>query len=127
MPDLVSKRADRRTITPEEAPDKATIITIGFERGDPISINGTAYGPAALLGELNRIGAENGVGGLDLVENRFVGMKSRGYYETPGGTILWQAHRAIASITLDRGVLLYSCYASDEHTALHLSSFLCLS
>ncbi|MFN8958810.1 MAG: argininosuccinate synthase, partial [Hyphomonadaceae bacterium] len=105
VPDLVSKRSDRRTITPEEAPDKATLITIGFERGDPISINGQAYGPAALLSELNRIGAENGVGGLDLVENRFVGMKSRGYYETPGGTILWQAHRAMESITLDRGAM----------------------
>ncbi|WP_395778666.1 argininosuccinate synthase [Aquidulcibacter sp.] len=105
VPDLVSKRADRRTITPEEAPDKATLITIGFERGDPNSINGKAYGPAALLAELNRIGAENGVGGLDLVENRFVGMKSRGYYETPGGTILWQAHRAMESITLDRGAM----------------------
>jgi argininosuccinate synthase len=105
VPDLVSKRVDRRTITPEEAPDKATLITIGFERGDPNSINGKAFGPAALLAELNRIGAENGVGGLDLVENRFVGMKSRGYYETPGGTILWQAHRAMESITLDRGAM----------------------
>ena len=78
VPDIVSKRADRRTITPEEAPDQATIITMGFERGDPVSINGKALGPADLLTELNRIGSLNGVGGLDLVENRFVGMKSRG-------------------------------------------------
>ena len=105
VPDIVSKRADRRTITPEEAPDVATIIKVGFERGDAVSINGKSLGPAALLTELNRIGAANGVGGLDLVENRFVGMKSRGYYETPGGTILWQAHRAIESITLDRGAM----------------------
>ena len=105
VPDIVSKRADRRTITPEEAPDVATIITMGFERGDPVSINGKALGPADLLTELNRIGSINGVGGLDLVENRFVGMKSRGYYETPGGTMLLTAHRAMESITLDRGAL----------------------
>jgi argininosuccinate synthase len=105
VPDLVAKRADRRTITPEEAPDSPTLIKIGFERGDPVSINGKAYGPADLLTELNHIGKVNGVGGLDLVENRFVGMKSRGYYETPGGTILLTAHRAIESITLDRGAL----------------------
>jgi argininosuccinate synthase len=105
VPDLVSKRADRRTITPEEAPDKATIIEIGFERGDAISIDGKKLSPAQLLTELNRLGKENGIGGLDLVENRYVGMKSRGYYETPGGTILWNAHRAIESITLDRGAM----------------------
>jgi argininosuccinate synthase len=105
VPDAVSKRADRRTITPEEAPDVATHITIGFERGDPVSINGKALGPADLLTALNQIGKANGVGGLDLVENRFVGMKSRGYYETPGGTILLTAHRAMESITLDRGAM----------------------
>jgi argininosuccinate synthase len=105
VPDLVAKRSDRRTITPEEAPDTPTIIKIGFERGDPVSINGVTYGPADLLTQLNRIGSINGVGGLDLVENRFVGMKSRGYYETPGGTILLTAHRGIESITLDRGAL----------------------
>jgi argininosuccinate synthase len=105
VPDIVSKRDDRRTITPEEAPDHATIIKVGFERGDPVSINGVVYGPADLLTELNRIGKINGVGGLDLVENRFVGMKSRGYYETPGGTIMLTAHRAMESITLDRGAL----------------------
>jgi argininosuccinate synthase len=105
VPDIVSKRADRRTITPEEAPDQAEIITVGFIRGDAASVNGQALGPAALLTELNRLGAKHGIGGLDLVENRYVGMKSRGYYETPGGTILWQAHRAIESLTLDRGAM----------------------
>ncbi|EJF90988.1 argininosuccinate synthase [Bartonella tamiae] len=92
-----------RTVSPEAAPDKATIITIGFKKGDPISINGQALSPAKLLKTLNDLGRDNGIGRLDLVENRFVGMKSRGIYETPGGTILLQAHRAIESITLDRG------------------------
>ena len=92
----------QRTIRPEDAPDRATVVTIGFERGDPVSIDGAALGPAALLTRLNELGHDNGVGRLDLVENRFVGMKSRGVYETPGGTILLAAHRAIESITLDR-------------------------
>ena len=92
----------QRTIRPEDAPDRATVITIGFERGDPVSIDGAVLGPAALLTRLNELGHDNGVGRLDLVENRFVGMKSRGVYETPGGTILLAAHRAIESITLDR-------------------------
>ena len=105
VPDIVAKRADRRTVTPEEAPDKATVITVGFERGDAVSIDGKKLSPATLLTELNRIGGANGVGGLDLVENRYVGMKSRGYYETPGGTILWHAHRGIEQITLDRGAM----------------------
>ncbi len=105
VPDIVKKRADRRTITPEEAPDKATVITVGFERGDACAIDGVKMSPATLLTKLNTIGGANGVGGLDLVENRYVGMKSRGFYETPGGTILWQAHRAIESLTLDRGAM----------------------
>ncbi len=105
VPDIVKKRPDRRTITPEEAPDKPTVITVGFERGDACSIDGLKMSPATLLKKLNDIGGANGVGGLDLVENRYVGMKSRGYYETPGGTILWQAHRAIESVTLDRGAM----------------------
>ena len=92
-----------RTISPETAPDKATIIKIGFEKGDAVSINGERLSPATLLAKLNDYGRDNGIGRLDLVENRFVGMKSRGVYETPGGTILLQAHRAIESITLDRG------------------------
>ncbi len=93
----------QRTISPEAAPDKPTEITIGFEKGDPVSIDGENLGPAALLAKLNDLGRDNGIGRLDLVENRFVGMKSRGVYETPGGTILLVAHRAIESITLDRG------------------------
>ena len=93
----------QRTISPEEAPDKATYITIGFERGDAVSIDGQALSPATLLTRLNELGRANGIGRLDLVENRFVGMKSRGVYETPGGTILHAAHRGIESITLDRG------------------------
>ncbi len=105
VPDIVSKRADRRTITPEEAPDQAEMVEIGFERGDAASINGVALSPATILTKLNEMGGRHGIGGLDLVENRFVGMKSRGYYETPGGTILWHAHRAIESITLDRGAM----------------------
>ena len=91
-----------RTIGPEEAPDRATIISVGFERGDPVSIDGEALSPATLLTRLNALGRENGIGRLDLVENRFVGMKSRGIYETPGGTILYLAHRGMEQITLDR-------------------------
>ncbi len=93
----------QRTISPEEAPDKATTISIGFEKGDAVSIDGKKLSPAALLAKLNDLGRDNGIGRVDLVENRFVGMKSRGVYETPGGTILWHAHRGIESITLDRG------------------------
>ncbi|GAM97135.1 argininosuccinate synthase [alpha proteobacterium U9-1i] len=104
-PDIVTKRADRRTITPEEAPDQAEVVSISFERGDPVAVNGKKLKAHELLAELNRLGAKHGVGGLDLVENRYVGMKSRGFYETPGGTILWYAHRAIESITLDRGAM----------------------
>ena len=99
VPDYVYSR----TLSPEEAPDQPTLITIGFERGDAVSIDGEALSPANLLAKLNELGRANGIGRLDLVENRFVGMKSRGMYETPGGTILLPAHRAIESITLDRG------------------------
>ena len=93
----------QRTISPMDAPDKATDITIGFIKGDAVSIDGETLSPATLLARLNNLGRDNGIGRLDLVENRFVGMKSRGVYETPGGTILLAAHRAIESITLDRG------------------------
>jgi argininosuccinate synthase len=92
----------QRTISPEAAPDRAIVISVDFERGDPVAIDGIALSPAALLTRLNALGRENGIGRLDLVENRFVGMKSRGIYETPGGTILLAAHRAMESITLDR-------------------------
>ena len=92
----------QRTIRPEDAPDAATVISIDFEHGDPVAIDGVKLSPAALLARLNELGNANGIGRLDLVENRFVGMKSRGVYETPGGSILLPAHRAIESITLDR-------------------------
>src|SRR5471032_19489 len=92
-----------RTIAPEDAPDRATYVEIGFEKGDAVSIDGEKLSPASLLTKLNALGKANGIGRLDLVENRFVGMKSRGVYETPGGTILLAAHRGIESITLDRG------------------------
>jgi argininosuccinate synthase len=94
-----------RTISPEDAPDKATIITIDYERGDPVAIDGERLSPASLLTRLNQLGHDNGIGRLDLVENRFVGMKSRGVYETPGGTIMLAAHRGMESITLDRGAM----------------------
>ena len=92
------------SVSPEKAPDKATIIEIQYQAGNPVAINGEKMSPAKLLERLNQYGGENGVGRIDIVENRFVGMKSRGIYETPGGTILHQAHRAIESITLDREV-----------------------
>ncbi|MFC2750490.1 MAG: argininosuccinate synthase [Campylobacter sp.] len=93
----------RWTVSPKDAPNESEIIEIGYEKGDPVSINGKKMSPAALLAEINRLGAKHGIGRLDLVENRSVGMKSRGCYETPGGTIMLKAHRAIESITLDRG------------------------
>ena len=94
----------RWTVSPEKAPDQAQVIEIEFKQGDPVAINGKSLKPHELLAELNRLGGAHGIGRLDLVENRFVGMKSRGCYETPGGTILLKAHRAVESITLDREV-----------------------
>jgi argininosuccinate synthase len=99
VPDYVYSR----TIDPLDAPDAPATIAIAFERGDAVALDGKKYSPAALLAKLNELGGAHGIGRLDLVENRFVGMKSRGMYETPGGTILLAAHRAIESITLDRG------------------------
>ena len=93
----------QRTVDPEQAPNTPEIITIGYEKGDPVSVNGIKLSPAMLLTKLNELGGKHGIGRLDLVENRFVGMKSRGLYETPGGTIMLVAHRGIESITLDRG------------------------
>jgi argininosuccinate synthase len=121
--DIVSKRADRRTITPEEAPDTPETISVGFKEGDAVSINGVAMSPATVLTELNRLGAKHGIGGLDLVENRFVGMKSRGYYETPGGTILWQAHRAMESICLDRGAMHLKDELMPKYASLVYNGF----
>ena len=95
----------QRTVSPEQAPDTPEYVEIGFERGDAVSINGEAMSPATLLAKLNELGGKHGCGRLDLVEGRFVGMKSRGIYETPGGTLLLEAHRGIESITLDRGAM----------------------
>ena len=100
----------QRTVSPESAPDKATYLNITFSKGDPVAIDGKNLSPAELLTELNKVGGENGVGRLDLVENRSIGMKSRGIYETPGGTILIEAHRGIEQITLDRE----ACHLKDE-------------
>jgi argininosuccinate synthase len=94
------------TVSPESAPDKATYVEIGFEKGVPATVDGMAMTPASLLDHMNRIAGENGIGRVDMVENRFVGMKSRGVYETPGGTVLWAAHRAVESITMDREVMI---------------------
>lgn len=99
VPDYVYSR----TVNPEDAPDSPEIITIDFERGDAVAINGEGLSPASLLAKLNDLGRTHGIGRLDLLENRFVGMKSRGMYETPGGTILHVAHRGIEQVTLDRG------------------------
>jgi len=101
VPDYVYSR----TVDPEKAPDRPTYIIVGFERGDAVAIDGKKMSPATLLARLNELGRINGIGRLDLVENRFVGMKSRGMYETPGGTILHAAHRGIEQITLDRGAM----------------------
>ncbi len=92
----------QRTVSPEKAPNKATHVTINFKNGDPIGLNGKKFGPAKLLFKLNQLAGKNGIGRVDLVENRFLGIKSRGVYETPGGTLLIQAHRAIESVTLDK-------------------------
>jgi argininosuccinate synthase len=95
----------QRTVHPEDAPDTPEYVEIGFEKGDAVSINGQALSPAEVLTKLNELGGKHGVGRLDLVEGRFVGMKSRGIYETPGGTVLLEAHRGIESITMDRGAM----------------------
>ena len=113
----------RRTISPEEAPDKASYVEIGFEKGDAVSIDGAKLSPATLLTKLNALGKANGIGRLDLVENRFVGMKSRGIYETPGGTILLSAHRGIESITLDRGAAHLKDDIMPRYAALIYNGF----
>jgi argininosuccinate synthase len=103
--DEADEHVHSRTVSPEAAPDKPTYITITFEQGDAVAIDGNPLSPATILAQLNDLGRDNGIGRLDLVENRFVGMKSRGIYETPGGTILLAAHRGIESITLDGGAM----------------------
>jgi len=95
----------RMTVAPEDAPDHPRYVEITFEKGNPVAVDGERMSPARLLEHLNRIGGENGIGRVDMVENRFVGMKSRGVYETPGGTLLHRAHRAVESLTLDREVM----------------------
>lgn len=95
----------RMTVNPEDAPDEAEIVTVGYRHGDPVSVNGVDLDPVALLTTLNEMGGRHGIGRVDIVENRFVGIKSRGVYETPGGTIMYHAHRAVESLTLDREVL----------------------
>jgi len=112
-----------RTIAPEDAPDKATYVEVGFEKGDAVSIDGEKLSPASLLTKLNALGKANGIGRLDLVENRFVGMKSRGVYETPGGTILLAAHRGIESITLDRGAAHLKDDIMPRYAALIYNGF----
>jgi argininosuccinate synthase len=92
----------QRTVSPEKSPDKPTYLTIGFKNGDPITVNGKNLSPGNLLQKLNILAGKNGIGRADLVENRFIGIKSRGVYETPGGTLLMTAHRAIESVTLDK-------------------------
>ena len=92
----------RWSVSPEAAPDTPTYITLTYEKGDIVAIDGKAMSPATVLEHLNKVAGANGIGRLDLVENRYVGMKSRGCYETPGGTVMLRAHRAIESITLDR-------------------------
>ncbi|EGF92046.1 argininosuccinate synthase [Asticcacaulis biprosthecium C19] len=113
----------QRTIAPEAAPDTPTVFTMDFERGDPVAIDGVGLSPAALLTKLNQLGHDNGVGRLDLVENRFVGMKSRGVYETPGGTILLAAHRGIESITLDRGAMHLKDELMPKYASLIYNGF----
>ena len=112
-----------RTISPQDAPDAPTVFTMDFERGDPVAIDGEKLSPAALLTRLNQLGHDNGVGRLDLVENRFVGMKSRGVYETPGGTILRAAHRGIESITLDRGAMHLKDELMPKYASLVYNGF----
>lgn len=111
------------SVSPEKAPDKPTFVEIDFENGNPVRINGKNLTPAVLLAELNRLGGENGVGRIDIVENRFVGMKSRGVYETPGGTILHHAHRALETITMDREVMHLRDSLIPQYAAMIYNGF----
>ncbi|MEM1416775.1 MAG: argininosuccinate synthase [Myxococcota bacterium] len=113
----------RWTVDPSAAPDEADYVVIRFEKGNPVAVDGEALGPYALLSRLNEMGSRHGVGRLDIVENRFVGMKSRGIYETPGGTILHKAHRALESITLDREVMRIRDSLVPEYAALVYRGF----
>ncbi|MGD8399667.1 MAG: argininosuccinate synthase [Bacillota bacterium] len=106
------------TVSPEKAPDQPEIITIDFEKGNPVAINGQGYDPAPLIFKLNELGGKHGVGRVDIVENRLVGMKSRGVYETPGGAILYEAHHALETITLDRDTLHYKQQMAGRYAEL---------
>jgi len=111
------------TVSPEAAPDVSTYVEIDFEKGNPVAVNGVKMSPAKLLHHVNEMGGLNGIGRVDMVENRFVGMKSRGVYETPGGTILWAAHRAVESITMDREVMLIRDSLIPKYSQLVYSGF----
>ncbi|MEN8233431.1 MAG: argininosuccinate synthase [Actinomycetota bacterium] len=111
------------TVDPEDAPDEPEVITVGFRAGNPVTVNGVELGPVELLTLLNEIGGRHGVGRVDIVENRFVGMKSRGVYETPGGTILYHAHRAVESLTLDREVAHLRDELSDRYAEMVYNGF----
>lgn len=113
----------QRTVDPRRAPDQPLDVEIGFERGSPVSVNGKALGPAALLTELNKLAGAHGVGRADVVEDRFVGMKSRGVYETPGGTLLHKAHRAVASLTMDREAMAMRDKLAVDYAALIYRGF----
>lgn len=111
------------TVSPEEAPNEPEIIEISFEKGTPVKLNGTRLGPVTLLEQVNQLAGKHGIGRVDLVENRFVGMKSRGCYETPGGTILYVAHRAVESLTLDRPVLQMRNELAPKYAAMVYNGF----
>jgi argininosuccinate synthase len=111
------------TVSPEAAPDKPIYVEIDFEKGNPVAVNGRKMSPAKLMDFMNRIAGANGIGRVDMVENRFVGMKSRGVYETPGGTVLWAAHRAIESITMDREVMLLRDAMIPKYSQLVYNGF----
>ena len=113
----------KMTTDPEDAPDEPEIVTIGFEGGDPVSVNGVSLAPVELLATLNEIGGKHGVGRVDIVENRFVGMKSRGVYETPGGTLMYHAHRAVESLTLDREVAHLKDELSNRYAEIVYNGF----
>jgi len=110
-------------VSPEAAPDKPTYVEIDFEQGNPVALDGTRLSPATLMEKLNEIAGANGIGRVDMVENRFVGMKSRGVYETPGGTVLWAAHRALESITMDREVMLLRDSLIPKYAQLAYNGF----
>jgi argininosuccinate synthase len=121
--DMAPDYVYQRTVHPEDAPDQPEFIEIGFEKGDAVSINGEAMSPATILTKLNEYGGMHGIGRLDLVEGRFVGMKSRGIYETPGGTILLEAHRGIESITMDRGAMHLKDQLMPQYAELIYNGF----